>query len=277
MSLRGRVTSYVVNKAVDHAVRYAKRYASTFVPHFRRKRRRMPRGYGTRRRNWHPGMRKSYRPRGVPYIAGRHRTAGNYRRYTTKNLLFPGEKKYHDIASLQNPVPAVGDNFASTLNAIPQGDTERQRDGRMVHITSIHCRVEVRLPANVVVGDSSDICRLMLVMDKQCNGAIAPYLAVIDTTDYDGFRALENSHRFHVIWDKWFPMSAQGGNGTSTSEVVRFWRFNKSGLNIPIHWDPIVTTGVLASIRSNNLFLLGASESGLCVACVRTRIRFRDN
>lgn len=170
-------------------------------------------------------------------------------------------------------VPATGQ-----LNLIPQGTGEQERIGRKVHLKSIHMRGTIS--PNPATWSGGSMLRLLLVQDKQCNGAAATYSGVNGVLENDvisQFRNLENIDRFIIHKDWYIPLNAKAGVSGAWAPVVKEIEFHKK-LDIPIEFDSTVTTGALTSIRSNNLFLLARSTvdddivtyAGVC------RVRFVD-
>lgn len=188
-----------------------------------------------------------------------------------------GEVKYLDttlsfLFDTTGEVPATGQ-----LNLIPVGTGESERIGRKVHLKSIRLRGHLSPNTPDYQGE---IIRLMLVQDKQCNGAAATYSGVNGVLSADtvsAFRNLDNQDRFIIHKDWFFTINPTAGVTTSFNlQRVEFDFYKK--LNVPIEFDSTVTTGALTTIRSNNFFLLARSVAnddvfvmnGLC------RIRYVD-
>jgi len=170
-------------------------------------------------------------------------------------------------------VPATGQ-----LNLIPQGITEATRVGRKVTITSINQRLLIQPNTTVWIGS---ILRLMLVQDTQCNGAAATYSGVngvLESDSVQAFRNLENSRRFIVHKDWYFPLTPKAGVVGAFNVEAQVLNFNKK-CNIVLDFDSVASTGAIETIRSNNLFLLARSSmDDDIVQCQGvTRIRYIDN
>lgn len=203
------------------------------------------------------------------FIPGKTRTSGYYGRYnTTKN----SELKFFDTQlafsfDLTGEVPATGQ-----LNLIPQGVTESQRVGRKCVVKSIHIR-------GYCLGASdqpSDIIRLMVVLDRQCNGAAAVGTDILTTANTYSFNNLANSQRFLILKD-WYlqynVMASVGNAATFPNQVIKV-KWNKK-CNIPLEFSS--TTGAITEIRSNNIFLYAAGLNDDKTTFVgNCRIRFSD-
>lgn len=207
---------------------------------------------------------------------GYDRTSGFYGRFSGRN----SEYKYFDTAlSFQvdttGEVPATGQ-----LVLIPQGVTESSRVGRKCVIKAIQMRFT--LAPSQTIGQW--MCRICLVLDKQCNGAAAAITDVFTSNGFTPYLNLANSQRF-VILKEW----VMSGSATATTTAdnwaslgntvyyspPRYKKFYKK-CNIPIEYSS--TTGAITEIRSNNIFLTavgfladdGVTVSGTC------RVRFSD-
>ncbi len=142
----------------------------------RKPRRKAP--YRRKRRRYNNGSKK--------FIAGKNRTSGYYGRFNGPNA----ELKFHDV-DLNDAAVSTTSEVIASINLIPQGVTEKTRVGRKCTITSIQWRWRISmfeedaesLPA------APDEIRIILFLDKQCNGATASTLDLIET---DGLRSYRN-------------------------------------------------------------------------------------
>jgi len=235
---------------------------------------------------------------------GKYRKSGNYGRFGTQatggarpemkfidNVMAYGTVAntgtLRPTAATDAVTPAVAVAATGTLLQVVQGDQTYQRNGRKITIRKISCRLKVLLAGDISAATTRDIYRLILVLDTQCNGA-AP--AVTDVISYPGqtlstesFNNLENSERFRVLFDVYRAINATaGGIGANAADknsgdVIHLIKYNNSRLNIPVEYSTTATTGALATIKSNNLFLLTISESGLIDLAGNVRIRYTDS
>lgn len=216
----------------------------------------------------------------TPALRGYARTQGRYSgRFSNYGSGNRPEQKFFDTTNTFNfdstgEVPATGQ-----LCIIPQGVNESERVGRKVTIKHIMMRGFLIPVAGTWTG-GSEVIRLMLVQDTQCNGAAATWSGangVLESDTVHAFRNLENSNRFKILKDWYTVLNAQAGVTTSFNQTTRTFFFSKN-CSIPIEWDSVATTGALTTIRSNNLFLIarGANDDQVAYSGV-TRLRYIDN
>ncbi len=225
----------------------------------------------------------SKRARKSPIIPGRTRVSGYYGRYSGSGGRSSGELKFHDI-DIDDAIIAQNGTIQNTgtINIIPQGVTEIQRIGRKCTIKSLNWRYQITLfnqdaVAAPLVGDT---IRVILYLDKQCNGATAAVTGILESDNFQSFRNLANSSRFQVLMDKEHSINyaaAASDNAAVISQpgAVRHYSFYKT-CTIPLEFDS--TTGALTEIRSNNLGVLILSDQGaVCGFESKMRLRFSDN
>lgn len=223
----------------------------------------------------------------MPARTGRTRTTGYYGRY--KGAV--GEMKFQDFDVDQNPIAAAGSILgtsisAGSLSTIPQGQTESTRIGRKSVIRQINWRYTVVLPGtagvNAMVNDSDSV-RIILYLDKQCNGVTAVAggdTGILQTAVFHSFNNLVNKGRFLILMDRVHDLNhiTGGSDGATgdTGEVSTSGTFFKK-CNIPIEYDSALDTGVIATIRSNNLGCLCFTRRGLARIESVMRLRFTDS
>lgn len=226
--------------------------------------------------------------RGIrPAQRGYQRTGGYYGRYNVRGNVgsINVEKKFFDT-TIAGLIDTTGESLAS-LNLVPQGVTQSTRVGRKMTITNINIKGSIawgQILFNVVAATE---IRIVLVLDKQANGANAAFNDVFESTagiSANRHRNLSNSERFVVLknWqmtpqnlvattsDNW----ATQGNTIYRAQASRF-KFNKT-CKIPIEYSS--TTGAITEIRSNNIQLFAVAESAddIATASISCRIRFTD-
>ncbi len=198
------------------------------------------------------------------------RTSGFYGRFSGKA---GSEKKFFDTTLATTALATAGVILNPSLNLVPQGVTESTRVGRKCTITRINFRAFLILSSGTA--QSSELYRIMLVMDKQANGAPATIVDILETADEKSFNNLANSQRFMVLKDWYGAMNKLTDVGTNINSVQKVLTFYKS-VNIPVEFSS--TTGAIGEIRSNNLLLLGISSTGTTISISHTtRIRFTDS
>jgi hypothetical protein len=252
-------------------------------------------------------MRKKY---------GRSRRRSSYRRTNTRRGGYSGrysgnaaEKKFVDWAFRSNtnenrisntgtvfkfngikPGGTAGDNVnVSSLVAISEGGKQNQMIGRKVTVKGIYfrftyCRLDVVGAATNSAG--SVPFRMMLVMDRQANGATASFDDVYakngnGNLNIYSFRDLERSSRFKII--KEWKLNAVGfvtGDG-STVEIAQkdYYKTWGKKCSIPITYSPQADAAVRAEneITTNNLLVMAVALTDAAVDITgHVRIRYTD-
>ena len=200
------------------------------------------------------------------------RTGGYYGRYTgtTPEIKFNDQTVATDAA-----VASAGTIPYSSFVAIAQGTGESDRIGRKCIVKTVHLRGALKLPATATAANAAVRCRMLVVADKQCNGAQYSITDVLETANVDSFRNLSNSQRFLIFMDKTYVLNAKAGISASFGENLVPLMWNKT-MRLPIEYSS--TTGTLSEVRSNNLncFLI-ADTDAVVLATIRIRVRFSDS
>ncbi len=216
----------------------------------------------------------------APYVVpGFTRTAGFYGRYSGKSA----ELKFHDLDIDDGTVAAAGTIAQVSCNVIAQGNTESERIGRKLTVRKINWKYEVRLAAvqNQADPPNGDLVRVILYQDKQTNGATALVADILESADYQSFRNLANLGRFNILMDRTHrigeAMAQTDGTNTGSYPIVHAGPFGLyKACNIPIEYDNSATTGVITSIKSNNIGVLTISQAGVAGFFSKMRLRYSD-
>ncbi len=174
------------------------------------------------------------------------------------------------------------------LNAITQGDGECQRDGRVVHITSIYIDGLVQigvLEANATTPGPLH-CVLALCMDKQTNKAQLQSEDVwvnpggTTTSSVLPLRNLSNSTRVSVMWRKKITLGQVMTNYSGTNTLSdqgapsrRFQVFKR--FKVPIKVNYTGTAGAVSNILDKSFHMIGQSNSNKIFCHYNCRIRFK--
>ncbi len=176
---------------------------------------------------------------------------------------------------------------SGTIVDIPQGTGESQRIGRKCTITDVYLRLNIstlnKVLSSMAVGTfTHNNVRIIMYLDRQCNGAQAAATDILQADVWNSYRNLSNKNRFRTLFDKVIVLNntAYGGGNGTTSESQnnhKNWIVNiHKRCFIPIEFSS--TTGALTEIRSNNIGILiwsqvvGRHE----VSASLGRIRFID-
>lgn len=198
------------------------------------------------------------------------RTGGYYGRFSKKG----GEMKFLDTTAVVNPVVAAG-AVSTNLNVVAQGVGESQRIGRKITIRQIQGRMLVQCAASNAATAANDTLRVLLVQDRQANGATFAVTDVLQTASFQAWRNLQNSNRFKVLLDKTITVNSYGGVVAATFESGRSTNFFIK-CNIPIEYDSTAATGAIATQRSNSLALVYLAEQSNVILTYNVRIRYTD-
>lgn len=224
-------------------------------------------------------FRRSYAsgPRRLPsYFGTSAQRVRSYGRFGVANrrAISAPELKNLDTAIAFNAdttfeVPATGQ-----LALIPQGATEVTRVGRKCIIKTIQLKLRAAAGAGAVSVEDVDV---FVIQDTQCNGAAAAVLDVFtqNTLCGNALRELSNIQRFKILKHIRLPIRAGAGVAAAFSGDESFSEcFIKC--NIPMEFS--AAAGAIASIKTNNLFLIAGSHVGDDVVNVdgNCRIKFSD-
>lgn len=238
-------------------------------------------GYGVAR----PGLGKGGRARiklGLQKKGSKTRTRTVLRRAQRGYMRVGGyygrfgqgqENKFLDTV-VNTSLPAATGSIinAGTINVIPQGDTQSQREGRIATITSIQFRMRAIL-ASAAEASPEDSLRIIVYLDQQCNGATATVAQILQTTSFLSPYNLENSGRFRILYDKVTTYNVTAGATTAYNTPIKYLKWYKK-CNIPIVFDNTATTGAIATIRTNNIGVMMITESALMSVDQYYRLRF---
>ncbi len=228
-----------------------------------------------------PSLKRG-RPLTVSGFTRRTRARGAYRhrprRRTYRRKADASEMKFND-SSIDDAIVVVNGTIQDELLEIPEGVGEEQRIGRKIVIKKLVYRYTITLPTKTVVADTNDTVRIMIIQDKQANGAFPAITDVLKTNFYLGLNNLVNTGRFRTLYDNIHSLWAHGGAGNGTADASFQHTVNGQvylDLNIPIEYDNSAATGDITTIRSNNIFMLFLSQRGFCSVVGRCRVRFTD-
>ncbi|AUM61623.1 capsid [uncultured virus] len=214
---------------------------------------------------------------------------------TLGNPLSIGERKYFDAQLVTSAVAAVTSTFSNamkdpatfnTLFVPSPGTGINERVGRRVAVHSIKIRGELELPN---VNDASagtqaypaTIFRLIIVQDKQTNGAQMSSQSLIDSgagsLPWDMFQSTASFGRYRVLKDK--RLVLQNPNfGADLSN------YDRNGLNrtfdytikfrkpVLIHFNA-AAGGSVADITDNSFHFLCAANSAQGAPYVQYKVR----
>ncbi len=241
--------------------------------------------YGSVRKPWTTGRKaaasgryvrsrkymRAQRRKTIRFTPGVSRTVGYYGRYSGADR----EVKFFDLDINDAAIAAGGTIVEDSVVGIAQGNTEQNRDGRKCTVVGIGWRWDLALAGQSNTG-STDTCRVILYLDKQCNGTAATVTQILESNDYQSFNNLANKSRFQTLMDRTYDIRvpAAMGDGTTNDAAANSWAdsFYKK-VNIPLEFDS--TTGAITELRSNNIGVLILSKNGLTALSFNSKMRIR--
>lgn len=205
------------------------------------------------------------------------RAAENCDSLTTPNAKSNVEVKWQDVNDFINTVPSAG-GVGTSLTAITAAVAQNGRIGRLITVKSIEVMGNIVLPPQAAGAAASDVCRIMLVQDKQPNGALFTVADLLQQASgvaaYIAFFELYNEKRFNVLYDKSFNVEATGGIVAATLEGNKLFRFC-----VPIPDELTLYRsggGSITEVMTNSYSLVYISQGGLCTLEYNARMLFTD-
>lgn len=178
---------------------------------------------------------------------------------------------------------AEAEGGAAHIAPMAVGDTNSSRNGRLCHVTSLHLKGEMTMPAVEALAAPQDEVRIRFIIyiDKQTNGAIAaPGLIMLNngTSKVDSFPNLQGKSRFRILYDKTFtlkppPVNEDGINEFANAAVSIPFSFNKSFKN-PIKITHSGTDNLIASITDNSFHCIAVADTTAADYNYQCRCRF---
>ncbi len=209
----------------------------------------------------------------VKVVPGYTRTAGNYGRYIGRGGV---ERLYFDTQNNDAVVNSTG-QIVDSVCIIEQGNGEQNRHGLKCTLRSLHIRYTWTLNTTSTPGNTSDIGRLIIYIDRQCNGAAAAVLDILATAAWNQFLNLKQSHRFHILKDETCDLASVAGAYDGTNDQFGEHTVEKQAhfkLNLPLIFES--STPAIADLVSNNIGMLLITKSGYAQFDSRVRVRFTD-
>lgn len=190
--------------------------------------------------------------------------------------------------------PNMADTIATAITAnapltgVTQGTGQSERDGRKYVVKSIHVTGEVtheETLAATTIGQGGDpagdiFARIILVQDKQCNGADLTPSNVMNagTPIYASQRNLEHHKRFKVLGDKTLVLRKEVNTGGLTAATTSSFHsapfsFYKR-MVMPITTKD--TSAAIGDMTDNAINLIIASNDKNTKVTYTCRVRFID-
>jgi len=191
------------------------------------------------------------------------------------------ELKFRDTNVIHASISTTGITTES-VNLIPGGVGKIERIGRSILVHSVNWRFTLTMAQsnNFLAPENSDVVRLMVILDRQCNGTGAITSEVLSTTNFLSFNNLDNSSRFTTLMDRTYDTNYKAA--PFEVELAHFAAqeqhfsdtFFKS-VSIPIEYSD--EDADLEAVSCNNIFILVISKRAIADIDSRFRIRYTDN
>lgn len=169
------------------------------------------------------------------------------------------EKKFKDTATsaamLEFATAGVVQNSFVTMAS---GSDNGERIGNRITVTNINAHLlAVTGTSNTNPGLDNTVVRVILGIDKQCNGANTVVADVLQSASPYAFRNMFTLNRFIILKDKLFVMDPKIYMATNSGQVGRILKFSWKG-QLPIMYSD--ATASIGNIETNNIFLLVISD-----------------
>ena len=208
-----------------------------------------------------------------------------YKGFTRKSGLYGRELKFYDKSLSATTAAGTGTVLEDAMVTVAQGAGTEQRVGRKIWCTSLELRGEIHLVSNTANTATYSGCRvrLVVVLDKQCNGSATTWGAVFADTSPNSMPNMENQDRFQILYDRTWSINHITGivheQGSATQYHQPGVRQNFH-IKIPLKRKTISydgATGAIGEMASNNIALM-AIRDGANDATVEAlwRVRYTD-
>ncbi len=182
------------------------------------------------------------------------------------------ERKFFDSATADVAVSATGTVYPSMVT-IDQGNGESQRTGRRVTVLGVEFRGNVTLPAvdDQAAPPEADLCRILVVLDRQANGATFAVNDLLENTDVNSPFNADKDTRFAVLHEDYVPIGYESGGATDYPGVLDTWVAN---VNVVFDLQFAGVTGAVTELTASNFTVVAISKEGLCALEFQTRVWF---
>ncbi len=209
----------------------------------------------------------------IRYSGASRRSTGRVTATQYRPSALTGEKLFLDKVVAAAAIDTT--HLITTLNLMDVGSAVGQRNGRRAEMVSVYIRYCIQLGAT----ETTSTVRLLLIYDKQANGAAITAPDVLDANTPEAMLNMDNRERFDILWDKTFGMNitaADSGSGPNQHHVF-LKKFVKLR-NREIIFSG--TGGGIADIATGALYLMSLSTEAVGatapVGNFVTRLRYRS-
>lgn len=195
------------------------------------------------------------------------------------------EKKWFDTTIAATTMDSAGTILSSSINLIDEGNGVSEMAGRKVIITRIQMRATlVNVNDADTIGNLNNTSkyRLIIALDRQCNGASPTVLGLLTSANINSFNNLSQSRRYKIMKDECGVISSEILYNTSTTSPTAATK--KQDVYVYLKcWLPIMfseqqgANRVIGEVISNNLWVMGFSDNSNITVAYTCRVRFQDN
>jgi len=165
---------------------------------------------------------------------------------------------------------AAGAGASQLLNGLVPDSTATGRIGRRVIMKSLYIRVLATLATTSTQGAP---IRMLVVYDKQSNGAAPAVTDVMTTNSFISVNNISNRDRFVTLCDQVLPNIGTGGNFTENLVVYK-------KINLPVQYNA-GTAGTIADITSGSIYITFAQGGTILTVgpsiTYYARVRYTDS
>lgn len=204
----------------------------------------------------------------VKVVPGYTRTVGAYKRSLPGSV----EKKYLD-SDISVNADMTGGVISNGLALVPQGTTDVTRVGNKIVVKNLGIHMQVYQTDQTTAAYQQGQLRLILFIDKQCNGAVAGVTDILKTASILSFRNMDQVDRFIILKDKVYTSALVTTNAAHTSAASKYYKINKN-VSFPMHFSS--TTGAVTEIKSFNPSVLYITNSSTVRIAAASRAKFID-
>lgn len=214
--------------------------------------------------------------------AGPMRTSGYTGRFTGPTA----ELKYLDAYW---PETITTGPTAFLMSSVAQGTGATQRIGAKLTLKSVQVTMTLHIDESGVDTHNTELFRVLLVEDRQCNGAVHTITDLLDTAhgqpSWKAYPRIENGDRFRIIYDQNHQLERKNaassavaytelpgtaavpnGGGYTNPGISKTWGEAEKTFKIykPLDINVLYTgsVGVVADHRSNGLWMWVIPEHG---------------
>jgi len=142
----------------------------------------------------------------------------------TPTAMFKEKKVIDLVAAVYAFTIPTAPPTPTLLNGCIAGSQNYNRIGRKINMKSLQFRGMIAA-ATVATAADDQLCRIVIVYDKQSNGAAPTWANVVQSQSIAGTTSsatsdmvnLDNRDRFTIVRDKFFPMAAQVPTATQAA------------------------------------------------------------